>query len=221
MIAKELISEVVPPVKTSDTGMQALHWMEFFRISHLPIVNEKELLGLISDIDIYDLNSPEEPIGNHSLSNSSPFVFEHQHIFEVAQKVAEHKLTIIPVLNEKKEYIGLITLQELLQGLAKVTNIEKHGAIIVLEMNIRDYSLVEISQIVESEDAKILSLYISTTDDSTKIDVTLKINQDDISRIIASFNRYNYIIKNTFMNTSDLDEFYQNRLDSFFRFLNT
>lgn len=221
MIAKELISEVVPPIRTSDSGSQALQWMEIFRISHLPIVNEKELLGLISDSDIYNLNSPEEPIGNHSLSIPSPYVFEHQHIFEVALKVAEHKLTVIPVLNDRKEYIGLITLQELLQGLAKVTNIEKHGAIIVLEMNIRDYSLVEISQIVESEDAKILSLYISTTNDSTKIDVTLKINQDDISRIIASFNRYNYIIKNTFMNTSDLDEFYQDRLDSFFRFLNT
>ncbi len=221
MIAKELISELVPSIKTSDTGNQALQWMEIFRVSHLPIVNEKELLGLISDNDIFDLNSPEEPIGNHFLSLTKPYVFEDQHLFEIAEKVAEHKLTVIPVLNEKKEYIGLITLQDLLLGMAKVTNIEKHGAIIVLEMNIRDYSLVQIAQLIESEDAKIISLYTSSTSDSTKIDVTIKINQDDISRIIASLNRFNYIIKHTFLNSSNLNDFYQDRLDSFFRFLNT
>jgi len=221
MIAKDLISETIPAIKTSDTGTQALQWMEIFRVSHLPIVNDKELLGIISDSDIFDLNSPDEPIGNHELSISKPYVFKYQHIFEVAEKLAEHKLTVIPVLNEKKEYIGLITLQDLLLGMAKVTNIEKHGAIIVLEMNIRDYSLVHLSQIIESEDAKIISLYVSTSNDTTKIDVTIKINQDDVSRIIASLNRHNYIIKHTFLNTSDLNNFFQDRLDSFFRFLNT
>lgn len=221
MIAKDLISETVPSLKTSDTGAQALNWMEIFRVSHLPIVNEKELLGLISDSDIFDLNSPDEPIGNHELSISSPYVFEHQHIFEVSEKVAEHKLTVIPVLSEKKEYVGLVTLQDLLFGLAKVTNIQKHGAIIILEMNIRDYSLVHLAQIVESEDAKIISLYVSSSSDSTKIDVTIKINQDDVSRIISSLNRHNYIIKHTFLNTSDLNIFFQDRLDSFLRFLNT
>ncbi len=221
MIAKDLLSELIPPLKTSDTGNQALQWMEIFRISHLPIVNEKELLGLISDSDIFDLNSPDEPIGNHQLSLTTPYVFEDQHIFEVVEKVAENKLTLIPVLNNKKEYIGPITLQDLLSGLAKVTNVEKHGAIIVLEMNIRDYSLVQLSQIVESEEAKIISLYTSNSEDSTKIDVTIKINQDDVSRIISSLNRFNYIIKHTFLNSSDLNDFYQDRLDSFFRFLNT
>ncbi|NSW44647.1 MAG: CBS domain-containing protein [Bacteroidales bacterium] len=220
MIAKDLISEIVPSLKTSDTGTQALQWMEIARVSHLPIVNEKELLGLISDNDIYDLNTPEEPIGNHPLSISTPYVFAEQHIFEVAEKVARYKLTLIPVLNEKKEFIGVITLHDLLVGLAKVTNIEQTGAILVLEMNIRDYSLVELAQIVESEDAKIISLYISSCEETTQIDVTIKINKDDISRIIASLNRHNYIIKNTFMDNSDLNQFYQDRLDSFLRYLN-
>lgn len=220
MIAKDLISEVVPALKTSDTGTIALHWMEIARVSHLPIVNDKELLGIISDNDIYDLNSPDEPIGNHPLSLTTPFVFSEQHIFEVAERVSSFKLTIIPVLDKKKEYVGVITLHDLMMGLAKVTNIEKSGAIIVLEMNIRDYSLVHLAQIIESEDAKIISLYISSCDESTKILVTIKINQDDISRIIASLNRHNYIIKSTFLDTSDINQFYQERLNSLFKFLN-
>jgi CBS domain-containing protein len=220
MIAKELISDIIPALKTSDTGTQALQWMEIARVSHLPIVNDKELLGIISDSDIYDLNTPDEAIGNHPLSLELVYVLEDQHIFEIVDKVARYKLTLIPVLNHKNEYIGVISLHDLLIGLAKVTNIETNGAILVLEMNIRDYSLSEIARIIESEDAKILSVYVSSNEDSTKIDVTIKVNQNDLSRIIASLNRFNYIIKNTFLDNSDLDQFYRDRLDSLFNFLN-
>lgn len=220
MLAKDLINEYVPAIRTSDTGKEALQYMEIFKISHLPIVNNEVLLGIASENDIYDLNEPDEPLGNHNINLTNVYVYPNQHIYEVAQQMYINQLTLIPVVNEKKEYIGSITLKDILKGLVKVTNIEKYGSIIVLEMNIRDYSLVEISQIVESENAKIISSYISGTEDSTKIEVTLKINQEDISRILSSFNRYNYIVKYTFVENSDLQQFYQDRLDQFFKFLN-
>ncbi len=220
MNAKFLISDIVPALKTSDTGVQALNWMEIFRISHLPIVNNKEFLGLISDSDIYDLNMPDEPIGNHKLSLFSPFVTEEQHIYEVIELVAQHKLTVIPVLNNKKEYLGLITLHDLLQGFAKLTAVDKHGAIIILELNVNDYSLSEISQIVESENSKILSLYVSDSENSMKINVTIKLNTNDASRILQSFYRYNYIVKSSYMENNDLSNLYQNRFDEFMRYLN-
>ena len=74
MVAGQLISEVIPSLKTSDLGQTALNWMEIFRISHLPIVNNQEFLGLISDADIYDMNQPNEPIGNHALTLLKPYV---------------------------------------------------------------------------------------------------------------------------------------------------
>jgi acetoin utilization protein AcuB len=83
MVAKDLISEVIPSLKTSDLGQTALNWMEIFRISHLPIVNNQDFLGLISDTDIYDMNQPNEPIGNHTLTLLKPYVTTEQHIFEV------------------------------------------------------------------------------------------------------------------------------------------
>ena len=67
MLAKDLISDVIPSLRTSDSGQKALYWMDIFRISHLPIVNNEDFLGLISDKDIYDANMAEEPIGNHNL----------------------------------------------------------------------------------------------------------------------------------------------------------
>jgi CBS domain-containing protein len=220
MLAKDLLSDVVPSLKTSDTGLQALSWMEIFRISHLPIVNNKEFLGLISDTDIYDLNMADEPIGNHSLSLFSPYVTGDQHIFEVIELVSRLKLTVVPVLNQEKHYLGLITMNDLIQRFANLAGLKDPGGIIVLELHQNDYSLSQIAQIVEGNDAKILGLYLSSSDESMKMELTLKINRTDLSPIIQTFNRYNYTIKASYHEDEDMDSFYSSRYESFMRYLN-
>jgi acetoin utilization protein AcuB len=220
MLAKELITDLVPPLKTSDTGLKALSMMEIFRISHLPIVNNLEFLGLISDSDIYDMNMANEPIGNHQLSLFSPYVTSDQHIFEVIELVGRLKLTVVPVLDDKKNYLGLILMSDLLQHFADLAALKNPGAIIVLEMNNADYSLTEISNIIEGNDGKILSLYISQPIDSTKIEVTLKINRTEISSFIQTFNRYNYIVKASYMESGELNSLFESRYESFMRYLN-
>jgi len=220
MLAKDLLSEVVPSLKTSDTGLQALSWMEIFRISHLPIVNNKEFLGLISDTDIYDLNMADEPIGNHNLSLFSPYVTSDQHIFEVIELVSRLKLTVVPVLNQEKHYLGLITMNDLIQRFANLAGLKDPGGIIVLELHQNDFSLSQIAQIVEGNDAKILGLYISSSDESMKVELTLKINRTDLSAIIQTFNRFNYTIKASFHEDEDMDSFYSSRYESFMRYLN-
>lgn len=220
MLAKDLISEVVPALKTSDTGLRALSWMEIFRISHLPIVNNKEFLGLISDTDIYDLNMANEPIGNHHLSLFSPFVTSDQHIYEIIELVSRLKLTVVPVLNKTKDYLGLITLNDLVQYVADLFALKEPGGIIVLELHQNDYSLNQISQIVEGNNAKILSMYLTSPSDSMKMELTLKINQNDLTSIIHTFERYDYTIKASYMEDEDMDSFYSNRYESFMRYLN-
>ncbi len=161
MLAREMISEVVPALRTSDTAQAALTWMEIFRVSHLPIVNETDYLGLISDTDIYDLNQPSEPIGNHQLSLPMPLVKDTQHIYEVLALAARHNLSVVPVVDEKEHYRGVITYNEMISGLAKISSIDQPGGIIILNVLQRDYSMSRISQIVESNDARILSMYIT------------------------------------------------------------
>jgi acetoin utilization protein AcuB len=219
MLAKDLISDVVPALKTSDTGLRALSWMEVFRVSHLPIVNNKEFLGLISDTDIYDLNMADEPIGNHRLSLFSPYVTSDTHIYGVVEILARLNLTVIPVLDQKKNYLGLITLNDLLKYFAELTAMKNPGGIIVLELHLNDYSLSQIAQIVESNDAKILSVYISSPDESMKMDVTIKVNRTDISSIMQTFERYNYHIKASYMEDEEMDNFYNNRYEAFLKYL--
>jgi CBS domain-containing protein len=220
MLAKEMMSEIVPALKTSDTGFQALTWMDVFRISHLPIVNNSEFLGLISDKDIYNLNMADEPIGNHNLSLFSPFVYENQHIYEVIELVSRLKLSAVPVLDHNNNYLGIITLNELIDRFAELPALKHPGGILVLELNVNDYSLSQISQIVESNDAKILSLYISSSEDSTKMDVILKINRTDLSSIIQTFERYDYTIKASYLKDNETDSLIKNRYELFMRYLN-
>ncbi len=220
MLAKEMMSETVPVLKTSDTGFQALTWMDIFRISHLPIVNNSEFLGLISDKDIYNLNMADEPIGNHNLSLFSPFVYENQHIYEVIELVSRLKLSAVPVLDNNNNYLGLITLTELIDKLAELPALKHPGGILVLDLNVNDYSLSQISQIIESNDAKVLSLYVTSSEDSTKMDVILKINRSDLSSIIQTFERYNYTIKASYLKDNEADNLIKNRYELFMRYLN-
>jgi len=218
MIAEELISNEIPPLKTSDSGLKALSWMEEFRISHLPIVNHQDLLGVISEEDIFNLNSPEEPLGNHRLSLYKPYVKNHQHIYEIIKLVADLNLSLVPVLDEHDKYLGVITLPDLIKKLAELSSIKDNGAIIVLEINERDYNLSQIAQIVESNDCRILSVYINSIPDSTQIDVILKLNRTDIRAVLATFNRYNYIVKASYneMGHDDMKE----RFDLLMNYLN-
>ena len=221
MIAKELMSYEISPVRTSETGLEALNWMVFFKVSHLPVVNNKEFLGLISEDDIYDLNNPEEPIGNHHLSLFRPFVYDNQHLYEVLEVASRLRLSVIPVINEKNNYLGLIKGVDLLHFFAKVSAIQKPGGIIVLSMHINDYSLSEIAQITEANDAKILSMYVYTYPDSVRMEVTLKLNVSDLTSVIQTFNRYEYEVKASFMEQDEQEDLYNSRYDLLMRYLNT
>ncbi len=218
MIAGTLVSNEIIPLRTSDTGHEALAVMNEFGIRHLPIVNNKQLLGLISEDDILS-HDVDEPIGSYSLSLYRPYVKASDHLYEVMRVLAEQRLTLVPVINDEEEYIGLVAQGDLLHYFAKIGSFTESGSILVLEINKRDYSLMEIARIVESENAAILSSFVTSNLDSSIIDVTLKINRPDIQHIVATFERINYRVKASFLETQFTDAL-QERFDMLMTYLN-
>lgn len=219
MQAKELISDIIPFLRTSDSGEKALSWMEIFRISHLPIVKDFELLGIITDTDIYDLNSAQETVWKHDLSLVKPYVFEDQHIYEIINIVSNLKLTLIPVLSLEKKYLGSISMFSLLHEFGRMTAAEKQGGIVVLKMLPHDYSLADLARLVESNDAKILSSFIKSDPNKVMIEVTLKLNKLDISSVLRTFDRYGYIVESTYSDDSKLDAVLDDRYEMFLNYL--
>ena len=219
MLAKDLITDDIPPLKPSDTGIMAINWMDEFKVSHLPIVNNHEYIGLISDTEILDFDITDDEFGKCKLALLRPYVLESQHVYEVIKMIANLKLTVLPVLNEELKYVGLVPATALIQQFANLAAASEPGGIIVLEMNTHDYTLAQIAQIVESNDGKILSSYVYHIPDSTKMEVTLKINREDLSAIIQTFNRYNYTLKASYHQSEFMSDM-KNRFDSFMNYLN-
>ena len=210
MIAVDLISQLLTPLKTSDSGEDSLTIMNIYHVKHLPIVNNEMLLGTISEDDIlsHDL---EEPIGSYGLSLNKAFAMESDHLFEVMGTMAQNQLTTIPVVDDNEVYTGIITQEDLIQYYAKSFSFSEPGSIIVIEIDRRDYSLSEISRIIEMENAAVLSSFLTLNQDSTKVYVTIKVNQQDIQHIVATLSRFEYQIKASFTETSymeDLKEHY-------------
>lgn len=219
MLARDMISDELPALRTSDTGTTALNWMDIYKVSHLPIVNNEEFLGLISENDIYDQNTPEESLGNHTLSFQRPYVTEDQHIFEVMEVLARLKLSLVPVLDGQKNYMGSITLQELLHQFTKYSALQCKGGIIVLDMNSNNYSLTQISQIIEGNDAKILATYVTPIPESTQIKLTLKLNVTDLTSIKQSLIRYNFNISGMFQKHDEESELMNDRYNFFLKYM--
>ncbi|MES2447886.1 MAG: CBS domain-containing protein [Bacteroidota bacterium] len=219
MIAEELISNVIPPLKTSDTVQKALERMSEFKLYHLPIVNETQFLGLVSEEELIEVRDQQLPIGSLSLTLLNPFVFKEAHIYDVIRLFNQMRLSLVPVLDLNKNYLGVVSINNLLSYTAETYAVKEFGGIIVLEISNRNNSLAHMAQIVEADNAQILSSYVSSFPDSTRLEITLKINKKELSGIIASFERYNYEVKAVFNNTQN-DDGSTDRFNSFMNYLN-
>ena len=219
MLVSDLITDEIPPLKMTDTVEMALDWMEQFKVSHLALVRNKELMGVVTESDLLDYNKPEETFGEAKIPVLKPIIHHYQHTYELLKLMSSLNLTLIPVLDENEFYKGCITLKGIVQNLSNMAAVQNPGGVIVLELNQNDYSVTQIGNIVEGNDAKILSLHVSSIPDSTKIEVTIKINREDLSRVLQTFNRYNYTIKASY-NYGDYENDLKSKLDEFMHFLN-
>ena len=218
MRAIELITEEIPPLTHKDTGEKALRWMDELKVSHLPVLKNGNFVGLLSESDVLDKMDLDETLDKLFDHLPRPYVFENAHIYEVLSKISEHRVSVLPVLDENEKYLGCTSVYHLLTLIANTGSIREVGGILVIEMNQSDYSMVKIAQIVEGNNAKILSSYIISSHDSTKVEVTLKINQVELSSIIRTFERYDFVIKASFQK-SDTDDDIKDRYDSLMNFL--
>jgi acetoin utilization protein AcuB len=219
MIAKELISTEIPSLHLTHTGEDAMAIMGEYCVRHLPLVNQDELLGLISEDMILEYD-PELPFSAYRLAFMPPFVRERDHVYEIMRQMNVHKLTAIPVLAHKNgRFMGVITLNDLLKYFAENASLSEPGSIVVLEVNRFQYSLSQIARIVESEGGIILNSFLRTIADSNEMQVTIKINRTDIRSILNAFERYRFHVVASFTEEEYIETL-QEHYDSLMSYLN-
>jgi len=206
MNAKDLITYDIPPLVHSDTGEKAMTWMDEFKVSHLPVLKNGNYVGLVSEADILDKLDFSENLDSLFQHLPRPYVKTDEHLFEVLAKTSEFKISVMPILDKDEKYVGCTNIFELMTTIANTASIKEKGGILVLEINQSDYSMSQIAQIVESNNAKILSSTILSDPSSTNMDVTLKLNQEDLTHVVRTFERYDYIVKAEYQNGMGSDD---------------
>ncbi|MCB0665295.1 MAG: CBS domain-containing protein [Saprospiraceae bacterium] len=218
MNAINLLSYSIPLLKTSTTGREALDLMSDHFVQHLPIVNNEQLLGIISEDDILE-NDEEESIGSYQLSIQQPPVKSSDHIFDVMAQIARSRLTVIPVVDDSDKFLGVISQQDLLKYFADSYSFSETGGIIVLEMSRTDYALSDICRVVEGENVAVISSFISRATEENQINLHIKISDSEIYRVIAALDRYGYNIVASYTEQPDTDVL-KDRFESFMHYLN-
>ena len=219
MFAARLISDNVPPLKPTDSCGRALTWMDELRVNALPVLKGREFLGLIYKSDVKNPSVSMQTIESAGIRYHRVFVFENQHVYDLTKLASQHKLDLVPVLNNEQEYLGLVTVNDLVSYFAESKSVYTPGGIIILDMALSDYSMTHIAQVVESDGAHILSASVSATPDPARIELTLKIDKVDLSRILASFFRLDYHVIASY-HQSEHSEDLKNRYESLMNYLN-
>jgi acetoin utilization protein AcuB len=218
MTAREIVSNTLPPLKSTDTIERALHWMHDFHLAHLPIVEQGKLIGVIAEEDILNYHNHTDTLGELRQSVPRPFVRDTDHIYDIVKAVVQKKLTAIPVIDKTEQFIGTISLESLLQYFAESGSLTETGSIVVLEIPRRDYSLSTVARITEGEGVHILSSYITSLPEASTIELTLKLDSSEIQHVVATYERFGYNIKAAF-EESDYIESLQQRYDALMSYL--
>lgn len=222
MLAAELIDPMLPVLKPSDSVGQALDWMQEHRVGQLVLMGQGEYRGIVSEDLLLDVADDEQPLSEVMRLFEQTFVLEDQHLFEVLSVVTKQQMEVVAVLTEGREFVGTISVNELLKHFAQELGVQDAGAILILNLNERDYSLSEISRLVESNNVKIISSIFSSAaygmPDRSRL--TLKLNRRDITPVISTLERFGYQIEAAFAN-APVESIDQERLDSLLRYLNT
>lgn len=220
MVAVELINHMIPPLKPTDDGHKAIVWMEELRMNQLPVIEKGVFKGFITEDIILERNESKIPISEYSLDGIDCFVTSDQHFYDVLKAASDHDLQMVAVLNQEGHFEGVIALEDTINAFAESTAVQEPGAILVMIMNQRDYSLAELSRIIEAEDVKILSSTVNNDPkDYAFLRVTLKLNKTEVSHVTASLERFGYKIIGRFQE-EELKSNDQERFDLLMRYLN-
>ena len=214
MLTTELINNNIPRLQLQDSVGKALQLINDFKLTHLPVVSEGKLLGLISEEDLLDAPDeklPVEILQQHFLHTS---VADNVHFLNAVSNIIQFETNVVPVVKPGNEFAGVITSFDLLKTLGNFSGANEIGGIVVLQMERTQFAISEISRIVESNDCTILHLNTTTDPVTGLLTVTLHINKKEIAAVVATFERYDYNVLFQF----GIENF-ENEIDSNYRHL--
>lgn len=218
MIARELINPLIPALRGPDGIAKATALMDDLTVAQLPVVEETAFRGFITSDMLFDDQLSHSTVGEYQMKDQDCFVRQDQHFYEIAKVLSDCNQTMVSVIDEQGEFMGVIDVATLMASFSKNSAVQSPGGIIELVVKQIDYSLAEITRLIEADGVRILGCFIRNEPDPTKIRVTMKLDKKDIARTVATLERFNYHVQALFQEEL-IDTYEKERLDALLRYL--
>lgn len=205
MNTNDYILKDITALRLNDSVKSAQNLFKNFPITHFPVVENDKLLGSFAEDDAQTIENKEDVLDSYSYLFSSFFAEEKTTVLELIKIFADNNATIIPVLNADKNYIGYYELTDVIEIFSASPFMHEESETLIVEKLENDYSMSEVTQIVETNGGKILGIYISEKQDGF-VQITLKVISNEINEIMHTFRRYNYEIISTHENDIYLED---------------
>lgn len=188
----EYINNDFKPFSGADTVADVQDFFADITYSHFPVMDNEVYIGSISAVDVETFEN-QKPITDYRYTLEGFFVRTTMSWLDVLEVFARNNSNIVPILDESNKYIGYYEITDIIKFLNETPFLKESGGIIIVEKPVADYSMSQVTQIVESNNAKLLGVFVSYAD-AEKVQITVKTTLGGINEIIQSFRRYNYEI---------------------------
>ncbi len=218
MKAKDIITSSLPTIRSDDYVYQVIELMEEYKVAHLPLVDEDGMyIALVADEVLYN-EDEEKKISDIDLEFFRPLVYENQNIFDVFNVLAQIKVSVLPVLDKANVYLGSILVNDLIYKTIEFFGLAQEGAVLLMRVKYIDYSVTQIGNIIEANNAKIISFF-TVPEDDTYQKVIIKVNTPDVLSLLETFERYEYEVENVLFDDEKYKEIYEERWEALMKYL--
>lgn len=213
MISEKYICYDIDPLQPSSTVKEAMEKMQSQLTDILPVVYKERLVNYAA-MEMLKTQKPETLLSELPLFVPVlPFVTQRQHVLSSLTHLKSLNLSLMAVLDDEGIYQGVIKTKDVVKAISKSLSIRNSGSIIVLRVKPIDYSLSDLSRIIEYSDAKVLGFFIFEVEDSDELEIHIKLNTTVLKHILATLERYDYKVVQYFNRedpADDMDHRYEN-----------
>jgi acetoin utilization protein AcuB len=175
MLVMDWMSKPAITVDQNDSLINAMDVLKQNDIMMLPVMKGNELVGIVSDRDIKkSFASSVSPLEVHELfylmarvkvkdiMSRNPIVVPIDYtIEETAEVLLIHKISGVPVLDDKDGLVGVITQRDIFKALISLTGIRKRGIQFAFVLEDRPGSIKEVADVIRKYSGRMVSILSS------------------------------------------------------------